>query len=1048
MLTGDRLSAAHGPRVAYPDGDRVEQVVERRAAEQPDAVALRMHDTTVTYAELVTAARRVAAHLRARGTRPHDVVAVRAARSPRTVSALLGVLMTGAAYACIPVDWPQRRQRALLRRTGAVLCLIDDLDDAHDDVPALRIADLLAPAAAAPEPVSGERPATDACCVFFTSGTTGEPKAALAPHRGIVRTALDPAHVLAEPMVSLQIASPAWDVFALELWVPLLRGGTCVIHDGGHLIGSLLRAHVRRGVNTLALPATLFNALVEDDLDALDGLKLLLTGGARASARHLAHCRDAHRQLRVVNDYGPVENTISSAAWIVDGTVPDEVPIGTPVANTSVYLLDEDHRVVPRGERGQLAVAGDGLSLGYLGDAAETLRRFPSLALPDGLRRVYLTGDIARMDSHGRLFFLGRRDRQVKVRGLRTEAEEIERLIETVPGIGRACALALPLDAPAKTQLAAFYTSTSRAVPADTVRRTLADNLPAAFVPDLLIPLTGLPLAVNGKVDQQALAALAEHPEDVAAPSGGLGGVPRLVLDTVSDLIGRPVALGEDIFHHGATSLTAIRLATRLGARLARRIDASDVLTARTPKSIADLLEAAPPAESPPTPGSGEPAQQPLRVPLVQGGFWAASRDAGHLDEDVIPMVYHVPDGVDTAMLSAALDAVVARHDVLRAHFTDGPRLPDVRILLAAEVGQLLTAHAAAATPAEACEAACAWVLSPFDLTTELPVKTALFPVAGGGTLLAIAVHHIAFDGWSCALFLRDLERAYAALAAGRPAFTDTAPSYYRAAADQWDRHRVDYPQAVWSWRERARGASELRFPLGGRRPWSGPAAELPLEITEELRGRAERAAAAVGATSMAVFQAAYVRMLRAYTGAAEPVVAVPSTGRFTEETAAVVGSFASMLPLRVPHTAHSGPALVQSAAELLRDAMRPPLVPLEAIMPELPEACHRHPLLQAYLLQVELPPQRLTLGDGCAEYVHVPQARALPELTVELWLPPADGGGVLRYRTDAVPSAHAAELAERLPAEVRRICRELEHTSRHADPQSPPTNTQSKEER
>ncbi|MFD8147125.1 AMP-binding protein [Streptomyces sp. NPDC059708] len=1139
MLTGNRpLSAAHGPRTGYPDGVRVEQVIERRAAERPDAVALRMNGTELSYAELVAGARTAAARLAALGVRPGDVVAVRAARGPRTVVVLLGVLMAGAAYACVPADWPERRHQALLRTTGAVLRVHDDPDDTSGDVPAVHLPDLLR--AGAPAPAPGRRPGgSDACCVFFTSGTTGEPKAVLAPHRGVLRTALDPAHVLPGPMVSLQIASPAWDVFALELWVPLLRGGTCVVHDGAHLTGGLLRAHVRDGVNTLALPATLFNALVEDDPDAFGGLGLLLTGGARASARHLARCRAAHPRLRVVNDYGPVENTISSAAWTADDTAGDDVPIGTPVANSSVYVLDEEYRVLPRGERGQLAVAGDGLSLGYLGDEPRTRERFPVLALPDGTRRVYLTGDLARMDEHGRLFFLGRRDRQIKVRGLRVEAEEIERLTEAVPGVGRACALALPLDAPAKTQLAAFYTTTDGAVPADAVRRALADTLPPGFVPDLIIPLAELPLTTNGKVDERTLAALTtrsaqdtppartappaqdassalaapsapgpvEAPAEDAlaassappvrgapsalaappapdalaassappaqtapsaqdalaassapsaqtsapsapgttapsapgpaeasaeppaeAPADAPGGTPRLVLDTVADLLGRPVAPDEDVFCHGATSLTAIRLATRLGARLARRIEASDVLTARTPRAIAALADAAPPAEGP-----AAPTGAPLRAPLVQAGFWAASRDAGHLDEDVVPMLYRLPDGVDTAVLSAALDAVIARHDVLRARFSDGPRLPGVRVVPASETGQALTTHAAAPSERQAREAALAWLPKPFDLTAQAPLRAALFPVTGGRLLLAVAVHHIAFDGWSCTLFLRDLERAHTALAAGRPAFTDTAPSYYRAAADQWDRHRAGYAQAVWSWREHADGARELRFPLDAPRPWSGPAAELPLEIGEELRGRAERAAAASGATGLAVFHAAFVRLLRETTGAAEPVVAVPSTGRFTEETASVVGSFASMLPLRTPATARTGPELVENAARSLRRAMRPPLVPMEAIMPELPEGCRRHPLLQAHLLQVELPPARLALGDEYAVRLHVPQERALPELTVELWLPPADGDGVLRYRTDALTPAHAAELAARLPAGIRRICEELE-----AHPTSP----------
>ncbi|MGW2425655.1 AMP-binding protein [Streptomyces sp. NPDC001709] len=1048
MPTGNRsLAVLHGPSAAHPDGERIDVVVARRAAERPDAPALRTRDRVVGYGELLAAARAVAAGLRARGVRSGDVVAVCAPRTPETVAGLLGILLADAAYVCVPEDWPELRRAALLRRTGAVLLLHADsgsdgepeAEEAAHPVPTARIADLLVPSRPAPGAAGADGPQAGSgtfagACVFLTSGTTGEPKAVLAPHLGVLRTALDPTHVLPGRMVCLQSASPAWDVFALELWVPLLRGGTCVLHDGGPLTAATLRAHLRDGVNALVISAAPLNALVEDDLGALTGLRLLYTGGSRASARHLERCRTAHPALRVVNCYGPVENTISSTSWIADGAVPDEVPIGTPSVNTSVYLLDDDHRVVPQGVPGQIAVAGDGLSMGYLGDPAETERRFPVLPLPGGPRRVYLTGDIARMDDDGRLIFLGRRDRQIKVRGMRIEAEEIERLIEAVPGVGQAHALALPLTSPVNTHLAAFYTGESAAVPADVVRCALAEQLPASFLPDLLFPLDELPLTTNAKVDQRALAELAARLAGPGEPSPGQDEEPgargpdvlRLVLDSLVALLDRPVAPDEDIFHRGATSLTALRLATRVGARLGRDVDASAALTARTPRAIAALLAAAP--ALPPAPDQTADRKGTVRAPVAQGVFWAAARDGRHLDEDVVPMVYRLPHQADPALLDAALVAVVRRHEALRSRFTDGPRVPDVHVLDSDRVGPLLETQPTAASPQEAVEQARAWAHRPFDLTAGPPLRAALIPVAGRRPLLAVGVHHIVFDGWSAGLFLRDLETAHDALAAGRPPFTDTAPSYYRAADDQRERYHARFPQAAWRWASRLGDVTELRFPLGGRRPWSGPAAELPLDIPGELRERADRAAAAVGGTGLAVFHAVCVRLLRSYTGAAEPVVAVPATGRFTEQAATAIGCFAGLLPVRAPHHAVEAGDLVRAAAGQLREAMRPPLVPMEAILPELPEGCHRHPLLQAQLLQVELPPAVLSLGGGQAEYVHLAPRRTLPELTVELWLPPRHGG-VLRYREDAVPAAHAADLADRLPAAVRDICAELEQT-------------------
>ncbi|GAA5609475.1 tyrocidine synthase 3 [Streptomyces platensis] len=1025
------MSVLHGPRIPYSEGERIDALVDRAAIANPEAVALRWRDTSVTYHALVAAADRAAAVLTGQGVVAGDVVVVRAERTPETMTVLLGLLKVGAVYACAPVDWPVGRCRQLVEQTGATVCVASVPGEPVGTATTLTVEEVLAlhpdrpvPAARPAPPTSG----TDPFCVFLTSGSTGMPKAVLAPHRGVARTAIDIRRLHDAPLTTLQLSSMAWDIFALELWVSLINGGTCVLFDDRYLTGQRLRELVRDGLTMLAIATPLFGMLVDDDPGSLAGLRLVLVGGERLPGGHVARCLRQHPGLQLVNAYGPVENTINSTLWVArTDELADDVPIGTPVTNTSVHLLDEQRAVVPTGHVGEIALSGDGVSLGYLGTGAEANQRFIELQA-DGAVRAYLTGDLARINDRGQLVFAGRKDRQLKVRGLRIEPEEIERLIESVPGITRAVALALPLDAPNKTRLAAFYLTPHGGVDPQQVRAAITRTLPAGFVPDVLRAVDELPLTANGKADERALAALLPAPaaDDSAANEDH---DIEAIRSVASELLGYPVAPGDDLFDRGATSLTAMRLATRLSSRFSRTIEVSDIFRTRSPQRIAELLGRAPASPSGTDTGRVDPGPEtgytPHELPFVFGSFWTALRNGARLDEAVVPVIYRLRGTLDAAVLSEALDHLVARHEVLRVRFSSDLEHPQVRVLPAGETTGVLKRQPAVSTLAEAERAATAWAMRPFDLAAGSPIRAALFPAGPHEAVLAISVHHIFFDGWSARLFSEELADAYQALLRGITPQADQPPSYFRVIAAQREQYRKQFPFAVWSRRKRMADAPELTFPLNDRRPWSGPADELPLAVDQELIAEVGAAAAAVQGTAMSVFYAAYVMLLRAYTGAPDPAVAIPVSGRYTEQEATLVGCMAGLLPLRLPTEADTPQVLALTAAEELRAAMKPPLVPMNAIMPKLPDGHRRHPLLQAYLLQEEIPPASMRWGDAEAELIRSPAANAVPELTVELWPHPAVGG-VLRYRRDAIPDDDARMLARQFVDNVRQVVQAL----------------------
>ncbi|WP_214410578.1 non-ribosomal peptide synthetase [Sphaerisporangium fuscum] len=586
-----------GPELSFEDGDRIEELVEAWARVRPHAPAVRWKGRDLSYAGLVSRAERVAAALGDLGIGGSQVVAVRASRGPEMIAALLAVLKSRAVYTAIPVEWPQARVEDVLRRTGARVCLADAPGPTLAGVPTVGLGELLDGSAASRRdelPPAGAAVPDDACCVFFTSGSTGTPKCVLSPHLGTLRVARESMIGFGAHTVMLQSAPVAWDGFGFEVWCPLVSGGTTVLRESEHFGYDDLRTAVAQGVNTVFLTPTLFNATVDDDIDALQGVQAALLGGEKASAKHIATAMRAFPGLRVLNLYGPVEATMCPTGYVADGREEDEVPIGTPIASTGVYLLDDDRQVVPVGEAGEIAVSGVGLALCYLGDEEETARRFPVLPLGgDGAGvRVYLTGDLGVVGPDGLIRYRGRKDRQLKVRGVRVDPGEVEQALCALEGIGSAVVVPLPAGGPTVEALAAFYTAGGDGPAEAEVHAEVAARFPAAFVPNIIRRVAALPVTSIGKIDHEALAALLGEEAGGAAGDGeAFDGTLGVVLGHVRELLGRPVRPEDDIFHQGATSIVAIQLANRIGRDRGVELPVSVFLRGRTPARMAEALD-------------------------------------------------------------------------------------------------------------------------------------------------------------------------------------------------------------------------------------------------------------------------------------------------------------------------------------------------------------------------------------------------------------------------------------------------------------------------
>jgi amino acid adenylation domain-containing protein len=599
VLSADErvLVLRHWNNTAVAVGDEwcVHEVVQRQAEAVPDAVALVFGDRRVTYRQLDRAANGLARVLVGRGVGAGELVGVYLDRGVELVVALLAVLKAGAAYTLLDTGHPVQRLGELLEQAGVRTVLsrsvetdragwqperwvdVCAVDEAGGDAPVVRVCPL------------------DAACVMFTSGSTGRPKGVITTHRAIVGSMLGQSFACFGPgEVVLQCSPVPWDAFALELFGALFFGGTCVLQPGQipdpAVMARLIAEH---GVGTVYVSASLLNVLIDDYPQIFGGLRQVMTGGEPASTSHLRRLLHEYPHLRVINGYSPVEVTIFTVTHTVtrQDTEAATVPVGRPLCNKRVYVLDEYLNPVPVGVAGELYMAGVGLARGYLHQPGLTATRFVADPFEAG-QRMYRTGDLVRWLPDGTLEFRGRVDDQIKIRGFRVEPAEVEATLARHREVGRVAVIARE-DQPGDKRLVAYLVPANGAdLDHARIQQWIATKLPDYLVPTAFVTLQRLPRTPNGKLDRAALPA----PQLATDPAGRTPRTPReeILCTLYSDVLGVPnINIDHDFFTLGGHSLLAIRLISRIRNAFNVELSIQTVFTARTVSALAPHLDTA-----------------------------------------------------------------------------------------------------------------------------------------------------------------------------------------------------------------------------------------------------------------------------------------------------------------------------------------------------------------------------------------------------------------------------------------------------------------------
>ncbi|MFD4443299.1 non-ribosomal peptide synthase/polyketide synthase, partial [Nocardia sp. NPDC058519] len=1007
----------------------------------------------LSYAEFGGRVARLARHLIGLGAGPGSLVAVAMRRGVEQLVAVHAVLAAGAAYVPVDPDHPVERTADVLGQTAPV-CVLTSAGSGVADGDSVLEVDTLDLSGLSGDPITDDervaplRP-EHLAYVLFTSGSTGRPKGVAVPHKAAVNQLLwlQREYPLGVDDVVLQKTPFTFDASVWELLWPLQVGARLVLAtaDGHRDPAYLAAATVRHRVSVVQYVPSVLAAVVAEPASAqADSLRLVFAGGEALTA-------DLARRVRmstgatVVNLYGPTETAIQVTTHEVGDERSATVPIGVPVADTRVYVLDSRLHSVPAGVPGELYVAGAQLADGYHGRTDLTAERFVADPFGTG-ERLYRTGDLVawRTGPDGpALHYLGRTDFQVKLRGLRIEPAEIEAAIASVPGVSRVAVL-VRSDEGRPDQLVAYVvravapevdiattvggtdSDAADAVRASDVAPTvsgpaasavpapadldsaIAATLPSYMVPGAYVFLDELPVNASGKLDRRALPAPESRQLDYREPTTATERVVAATFAGVLDL--DRVGAGDDFFALGGNSLLATQVAARLGAALDARVPVRELFEASTVDGLAVRLDALRGTGSRRGPVAG---QRPQRIPLspAQQRMWFLHRFAPDSAAYHIPVAIRLSGELDPDALRGALGDLIARHETLRTTYPEfdgqatqlvgSPFVPDLAV---------------ADVDADDVPAAVVAVLAGgFDITTEVPVRAALLRVAATEHVLVLVVHHIAADGWSMGPLTRDLVTAYAARVAGAPPRLPALAVHYADYA-LWQTEGLgsaDDPDAPLArqlgyWTHRLAGLPDvLTLPADRRRPLiaSNRGATFITALGADLHRGIEELARAHRATPFMVLHAGLSVLLARLSAGADIVVGTPVAGRGHRELDDIVGMFVNTLVLRARVRADTrfGDLLDEVRADDL-DAFDNADVPFESLVDALNPARSQgySPL---YQISLALQNQRRTAFELPGLTL---SGLALPDAPIEVDL---DFTFVDRFAPDGAPDGLDLEL-------------------------------------
>ncbi len=968
---------------AFPNKTLVE-VFEQQVARSPEepAVVFQRADgqtETLTYRELNQRANQLARYLIKQGVKPGTLVGICLERSPELLVGIWGILKAGGAYVPLDPTYPENRLHFMVQDAAVPVLLVHAATRDKLTAFSSKAIDLEARRAEI-ETETDENPAVaispdHLAYVIYTSGSTGEPKGTLLKHRGVVNLCqvFRDMFQIGPGSHCLQFAAIGFDGAVSEIFPPLLAGAVVYMAPRETLMNpqTLVTFINEHRIHLAAFPPSLIQLLPDEDLPYL---RAMISAGEACPVKLAAHWG---RRVPFYNGYGPTESTVGVSFYRVN---PEEVerlqtvPIGKPINNVQLYVMDAHLRPCPPGVPGELFIGGVGLAEGYLGRQTLTREKFVPHPFKEG-ERLYRTGDLVRLLPNGELEFLGRIDFQVKLRGFRIELGEIEAQLNSHPLVEEAVVM---LREEAESPYLAAYIIPVKGQSPDPseIRDYLMDRLPDYMVPGAYVFLEAFPLTPNGKVDRQALPA----------PEGGViqaeyvaprNPVEEVIASIFSDILKiERIGARDNFFDLGGHSLMATQLVSRLRDAFQVELSLREMFETPTVEGLAQRVETAREAATgleavPLKPIPRDGSELPLS--FAQQRLWFLDQLEPGSPFYNIPVALRIRGELNIDALQKTLSEIVRRHEVLRTTFknVEGKPVLEVHSPGPVEIPLDDLRHLSPdQREAEARQRAREEARTPFDLAKGPLFRTRLIQLGDDDFLALITMHHIISDGWSIAVFIEEVAKLYPAFLEGNGTPLPELPIQYADFA-AWQRkwlqgERLEKQLNYWR-HQLADAPPVLELPTDKPRPpvqtFNGDTArmEIPAELVQWARAIGRREGATLFMTLLAAFQA----LLSRYSGQDDVVVGTPIAGRNRSELEKLIGFFVNTLALR----AHLEPHM--NFRQLLRQVRQVSLgayahqdLPFEQLVEALqPERNMSHsPIFQVMFVFQNQPMERLEL--------------------------------------------------------------------------------------
>ncbi|MEC3650387.1 non-ribosomal peptide synthetase DhbF [Bacillus subtilis] len=1012
----------------------LQDMFEKQAVLTPERIALMCDDIQVNYRKLNEEANRLARLLIEKGIGPEQFVALALPRSPEMVASMLGVLKTGAAYLPLDPEFPADRISYMLE-DAKPSCIITTEEIAASLPDDLAVPELVLDQAVTQEIIkrySPENPDVSVSLdhpayIIYTSGSTGRPKGVVVTQKSLSNflLSMQEAFSLGEEDRLLAVTTVAFDISALELYLPLISGAQIVIAKKETIREPQALAQMIENfdINIMQATPTLWHALVTSEPEKLRGLRVLVGGEALPSGL-LQALQDLH--CSVTNLYGPTETTIWSAAAFLEEGLQGVPPIGKPIWNTQVYVLDNGLQPVPPGVVGELYITGTGLARGYFHRPDLTAERFVADPYGPPGTRMYRTGDQARWRADGSLDYIGRADHQIKIRGFRIELGEIDAVLANHPHIEQA-SVVVREDQPGDKRLAAYVVADG-AIDTAELRRYMGASLPDYMVPSAFVEMDELPLTPNGKLDRKALPA----PDFSTSVSDRSPRTPQeeILCDLFAEVLGLArVGIDDSFFELGGHSLLASRLMSRIREVMGAELGIAKLFDEPTVAGLAahlDLAQSARPAL--------QRAERPEKIPLsfAQRRLWFLHCLEGPSPTYNIPVAVRLSGELDQGLLKAALYDLVCRHESLRTIFPESQGTSYQHILDADQAHPEL--HVTEIAEKELSDRLAEAVRYSFDLAAEPAFRAELFVIGPDEYVLLLLVHHIVGDGWSLTPLTRDLGTAYAARCHGRsPEWAPLAVQYADYAL--WQQELLgneDNPNSLIAgqlafWKETLKNLpDQLELPTDYSRP-AEPSHDgdmIHFRIEPEFHKRLQELARTNRVSLFMVLQSGLAALLTRLGAGTDIPIGSPIAGRNDDALGDLVGLFINTLVLRTDTSGDpSFRELLDRVREVNLAAYDNQDLPFERLVEVLNPARSRatHPLFQIMLAFQNTPDAELHLPDMESSLRINSVGSAKFDLTLEISENRlADGTpngmeGLLEYSTDLFKRETAQALADRL---------------------------------